>query len=193
VVGAVSPPSGDMTEPVTTYTERFTRCRWTLDRDLAYARHYPAISWSSSFARDADGIGTQRAAAGQAGWSQRRARLVGMLAEADRLASLAELVGVAALPDRERIAILAGRLIRESVLQQNSLSPVDGYCRDDRADALVQATLDVVEGCRSAGVAAETLERFDFGPLLRAREEAATAAEVLARRDDMLARIGDLP
>ena len=192
VVGAVSPPSGDMTEPVTTYTERFTRCRWTLDRDLAYARHYPAVSWSSSFARDADAIGAGRAAAGQAGWSQRRARLVDMLAEADRLAALAELVGAAGLPDRERVAMLAGRLVREAVLQQNSLSAVDGYCADDRADALVTSTLDVIEHCRSAGVAAETLERFDFGPLLRAREEAATAAEVLARRDDVLARLREL-
>jgi len=192
VVGAVSPPSGDMTEPVTTYTERFTRCRWTLDRDLAYARHYPAVSWSSSFARDAVAIGARRAAAGQAGWTARRALLVDVLAEADRLAGLAELVGVAALPDRERVAMLAGRLVREAVLQQNSLSPVDAYCADDRADALVESTVDVIERCRTAGVAAEALERFDFGPLLRAREEAATPAEVLARRDDLLARIGEL-
>jgi V/A-type H+/Na+-transporting ATPase subunit A len=195
VVGAVSPPSGDMTEPVTTYTERFTRCRWTLDRDLAYARHYPAISWSSSFARDADAIGAGRVDGGQPGWTRRRARLVTVLAEADRLAGLAELIGLAALPDHERVAVLAGRLVREAVLQQNSLSPVDAFCADDRADALVTSTVDAIERCRAAtasGVAAQTLEGFDFGPLLRAREEAATSAEVLARRDDLLARIGEL-
>jgi V/A-type H+-transporting ATPase subunit A len=189
VVGAVSPPSGDMTEPVTTYTERFTRCRWTLDRDLAYARHYPAISWSSSFARDAVAIGAKRVAAGQTGWAARRARLADTLAEADQLAGLAELVGVAALPDRERVAMLAGRLIREAVLQQNSLSPVDAYCSDERADALVQSTVDVIDRCRAAGAAADVLERLDFGPLPRAREE---AAQVLARRDEVLARIGEL-
>ena len=53
VVGAVSPPGGDLTEPVTAHTQRFVRCMWSLDRDLAYARHYPAVSWSGSFSRDA--------------------------------------------------------------------------------------------------------------------------------------------
>ena len=56
VIGAVSPPGGDLSEPVTAQTERFVRCRWTLDRDLAYSRHYPAVSWSGSFSRDVDAL-----------------------------------------------------------------------------------------------------------------------------------------
>jgi V/A-type H+-transporting ATPase subunit A len=52
VLGAVSPPGGDLAEPVTAHTERFVRFLWTLDRELAYARHYPAVSWSGSFSRD---------------------------------------------------------------------------------------------------------------------------------------------
>ncbi len=56
-IGAVSPPGGDMTEPVTAHTERFVRCLWSLDRDLAYARHYPAITWRRSFSRDAQALG----------------------------------------------------------------------------------------------------------------------------------------
>ncbi|HEY1322920.1 MAG TPA: V-type ATP synthase subunit A, partial [Streptosporangiaceae bacterium] len=56
IIGAVSPAGGDMTEPVTTYTQRFVRSLWTLDRDLAYARHYPAVSWSGSFSRDVAAI-----------------------------------------------------------------------------------------------------------------------------------------
>ncbi len=195
IVGAVSPPSGDMTEPVTTYTERFTRCRWTLDRDLAYARHYPAISWSSSFSRDADAIGAHRARDGQPEWVTQRARLISSLAEADRLAGLAELVGVGALPDRERVAMLAGRLIRDAVLQQNSLSRIDAFCADDRAAAIAQSTMDIIECCEQAvdiGVSASAVEAFDFGPLLRSRTEAASVAEVLARRDDLLHGLREL-
>ena len=98
VIGAVSPPGGDLTEPVTVYTERFVRCRWTLDRELAYARHYPAVSWSGSFARDVEAIAAWHARSGDEAWALRRGRIVGLLAEADRLAALADLVGVAALP-----------------------------------------------------------------------------------------------
>lgn len=120
VIGAISPPGGDFTEPVTAHTERFVRCLWTLDRDLAYARHYPAVSWAASFSRDSAAGNTDdpvRAA--------RRARITGLLAEGDRLADLVELVGITALPPRERVAVLAGRLLREGLLQQNALSTND--------------------------------------------------------------------
>ncbi len=87
-----------MTEPVTTYTQRFVRCLWTLDRDLAYARHYPAVSWSGSFSRDDDAIAAWHASVGDPAWADRRNRLAALLAEADRLSSLAELMGASALP-----------------------------------------------------------------------------------------------
>ena len=78
VIGAVSPPGGDMTEPVTIHTERFVRSLWSLDRDLAYARHYPAVSWRQSFSRDADAVGTWHVAQGSAGLAPEpgQARLV---------------------------------------------------------------------------------------------------------------------
>ncbi|NUS82901.1 MAG: V-type ATP synthase subunit A, partial [Streptomyces sp.] len=91
VIGAVSPPGGDLTEPVTAHTERFVRCLWSLDRDLAYARHYPALSWAGSFSRDAGTLAARRAAAGDPAWADRRARLAAVLAEADRLADLVDL------------------------------------------------------------------------------------------------------
>ncbi|MGH3390641.1 MAG: V-type ATP synthase subunit A, partial [Actinomadura sp.] len=118
IIGAVSPPGGDLTEPVTTYTQRFVRAVWSLDRDLAYARHYPAVSWAGSFARDADAIARWHSGNGDARWAERRGRLADLLAEADRLTALAELVGAGALADRERVVLLAGRLLREGVLQQ---------------------------------------------------------------------------
>ena len=69
MIGAVSPPGGDMTEPVTAHTERFVRALWTLDRDLAYARHYPAVSWAGSFSRDADALAAWHAGHGDPDWA----------------------------------------------------------------------------------------------------------------------------
>ncbi|WP_406471027.1 V-type ATP synthase subunit A [Streptomyces hirsutus] len=192
VIGAVSPPGGDMTEPVTAHTERFVRCLWTLDRDLAYARHYPAVSWAGSFSRDAETLASAHADADDPDWAARRARTAGLLAEADRLADLVDLIGITALPAPERISVLGGRLIREGVLQQSALSAQDAYCGAHKASALVDAVHAVVDRCRElveAGVPASVIEEVDFGPLLRAREDVGPddAAGVAARRDAMLA------
>ncbi len=195
IIGAVSPAGGDMTEPVTTYTQRFVRSLWSLDRDLAYARHYPAISWSGSFSRDVETVAAWQAARGDPGWADRRSHLAALLADADRLSSLAELLGVAALPPRERATIMAGRLIREGVLQQSALSPVDASCGPSRAAALAGAVLAVAERCQdlaSAGTPAATLEEQDFSPILRAREDAVTPDDVTARGQAMLARLAGL-
>jgi V/A-type H+-transporting ATPase subunit A len=184
-----------MTEPVTTYTQRFVRCLWTLDRDLAYARHYPAVSWAGSFSRDAAAIGGWHARNGDPGWSQRRSRLAALLADADRLGELAALMGITALPPGQRVTILAGRLVREGVLQQSALSPMDASCAPDRAAALADAALAVAARCQELagrGVSPATIEDQDFSALLRARDEAATPDDVRARQDEMLARLDAL-
>jgi V/A-type H+-transporting ATPase subunit A len=197
VVGAVSPPGGDMTEPVTVFTERFVRCRWMLDRELAYARHYPAISWSGSFSRDVGAIAEHYAAAGDEGWAVRRGRIVGLLAEADQLGALADLVGIAALPDHQRIIVLAGRLAREAVLQQNALSARDAFSPPGKTAALADALMAVLDALLAAvlaGVPAADLEQLDLSPLVRAREETAPGdvAGLSAHRDTVLARIREL-
>jgi V/A-type H+-transporting ATPase subunit A len=191
VIGAVSPPGGDLTEPVTANTERFVRCLWTLDRELAYARHYPAVSWTGSFSRDADSLAAWYAQEGDADWARRRGRVTALLADADRLAALAELVGVGSLPAAERIVLLAGRLIREGVLQQSALSPSDASCTAAKGGALVDAVLAVVDRCLTLvgqGVLAATLEEVDFGLLVRARDETGPGEVdgVRHRRDAVL-------
>jgi V/A-type H+-transporting ATPase subunit A len=197
IIGAVSPPGGDLTEPVTAHTERFVRCRWTLDRDLAYARHYPAVSWSASFSRDVDALAVRHLELGDAEWATRRGRVVGLLAAADRLSALTELVGITALPAHERMTVLGGRLMREAVLQQSALSEVDAFCGRDKGAALVDAVLDVLAGCRGAvadGVAVESVEQLDFGELVRARERVGhdDSVEIPRIRDALLARISAL-
>ncbi|WP_225101693.1 V-type ATP synthase subunit A [Streptomyces sp. CoH27] len=194
VIGAVSPPGGDRTEPVTAHTERFVRCLWNLDRDLAYARHYPAVSWTDSFSRDAATLAAAHTRAGAPEWTERRGRVARLLAEADRLADLVELVGITALPPRERMSVLAGRLLREALIQQSALSPADAYSAPEKTAALVEAVLTVVDRClelADSGARPEDVEAVDFTPLLRARETAGPTetAPVAAGRDSVLARL----
>ncbi len=185
IIGAVSPPGGDLTEPVTAHTQRFVRSVWTLDRDLAYARHYPAVAWSGSFSRDAGVLAGGFAREGDPLWAHRRGRVLALLAEADRLAALAELVGASAMPGSERMVLLAGRLLREGVLRQSATSSNDGSCSAAKGAALVEAVLSVVDRCQElvgAGVSASVLEEVDFGPLLRAPEETGPADADAVRR-----------
>ncbi len=196
LVGAVSPASGDLTEPVTANTQRFVRSVWTLDRWLAYARHYPAVGWTGSFSRDAAVLGSWYARHGDPDWTRRRDRVLGLLADADRLGALADLVGVAALPGYERTVLLGGRLLREGVLQQSALSPTDARSGVERSAALVDAVLAVVAGCADAvarQVPAAVVEEVDFGPLVRMREEIGDdPAAIRARADRMLTTLGEL-
>ena len=196
ILGAISPPGGDLTEPVTAHTQRFVRAVWTLDTDLAYARHYPAVSWPGSFSRDVDVVAGWYAAAGDGDWARRRAELTALLAEADRLSALAELVGVGALPGHERITLLAGRLIREALLQQSALSHNDNYCTPEKSAAIATMVLEVVTRCRGlveAGTPANAIEELDFGPVIRARDEVgpADADAVMAHLGVMQARFED--
>lgn len=197
VIGAVSPPGGDMTEPVTADTQRFVRSLWLLDRELAYARHYPAVSWTGSFARDAEALGLWHSANGDPGWARRRARAASLLAEADRLADLAEIIGTSSLPGHERMVLLGGRLLRDGVLLQNALSRNDAFCSAAKGAALLDLVLDVVDTCQvlvERGVPASVIERHDFGPVLRAREDVGPddAAAVTERRVAVLGELEGL-
>jgi V/A-type H+-transporting ATPase subunit A len=191
VIGAVSPPGGDLTEPVSAMTQRFVRTQWTLDRELAYARHYPAVAWNGSFSRDDAAAGRQFVRSGDDAWPARRARMAALLADADRLTALAELVGVGALPARERVTILAGRLLREGLLQQSALSDNDAACTAGKAAAIADALLTVIDrGLQlvDQGTPATDIEQCDFGQLVRARQELLPddVTAVRERRDAVL-------
>ena len=197
VIGAISPQGGDVTEPVTANTERFVRSVWSLDRDLAYARHYPAVSWTSSFSRDAAAVGAWHAARGDSEWARRRGRVLDLVADADRLAALADLVGVGSLPGAERMVLMAGRLLREGVLQQSALSATDASCSPEKGAALVDAVLSVLDHCQALierGVLASVVEDVDWGPLMRAREETGSVdvAGIEGRRDEVVAELDRL-
>jgi len=176
---------------VTAHTERVVRGLWSLDRDLAYSRHYPAVTWRRSFSRDGEAVGAWHAAAGRPDWARHRARALAVLAEADRLASVVDLVGLAALPGRERMVLLGGRLLREAVLQQSALSPNDATCGDGKQFALLDMVLAVFDRAVALveqGVAPSTVEDVDFSGMTRVRDEVGPddGPGVDARRDEVL-------
>ncbi len=183
LLGAVSPPGGDLTEPVTSHTRRFVRSVWSLDRDLAYARHYPAVSWRDSSSRDVAGLAAWQAHQGDPEWGERRARALRMLTDADRIESIAQLVGADSLPAQERLTLRLARLLREVVLQQSALSANDQYSSPAKQRALLGLVLDThdrMAALLARGVAAAELDALDLAPLLRARHDTPPdgAAEV---------------
>jgi V/A-type H+-transporting ATPase subunit A len=197
ILGAVSPPGGDMTEPVSAHTRRFVRAVWSLDRDLAYARHYPAVSWRDSSCRDAEALAGWHSLHGDWNWGERRRMALEMLAEADRIESVAQLVGAGSLPDEERIVLLTGRLLREAVLQQSALSPNDATCAPAKQAALLDMVLALHDRFRSLldkGVAASLIEEVDLSEATRAREAGGPedVESVEAVRGRLLATLGAL-
>ena len=198
ILGAISPPGGDMAEPVTAHTERFVRAVWSLDRDLAYARHYPAVSWSASTSRDVAQVARWHAAeGGDQEWGERRARAVRLLSEADRVQAVADLVGAASLPDHERVVLLTGRLLREAVLQQNALSDNDAWAGAAKQAALLAMVLAIHDRAidlTHRGVPGARIEELDFSDAARARDrvgpEDAHGVDVI--RDALLARMEEL-
>ena len=127
VVGAVSPPGGDFSEPVTQHTKRFIRCFWALDKSLASARHYPSINWMDSYSEYMEYVADWwRQEVGQ-DWYALRAQAMEILSEESRLAQIVKLVGSDTLPDEQRMVLETARLLREGFLQQNSFDPVDSY------------------------------------------------------------------
>lgn len=197
ILGAVSPPGGDMAEPVTAHTGRFVRAMWSLDRDLAYSRHYPAVSWTASSSRDAAVIARRHVDEGDPGWGERRARAMQLLTEADRVQVVAELVGAGSLPAHERVLLVSGRLLREAVLQQSALSANDTWSAPAKQTALLAMVLDIHDHAIAlvdAGVAPALIEELDLSDAARARDRAGPedVASVTATRDLLLARLDAL-
>ena len=197
IIASVSPPGGDKTEPVTAHTRRFVRTYWSLDRDLAAARHYPSVSWRDSFARDAERLGAWHAANGDPDWLRRRSEAMAILAEADRLQSIAELIGVASLPDPERVILLTARLLHQAVLQQSAVSDNDAYCAPAKQAALLDLVLAVHASAADLverGVPASELEEVDLSDAARARDEVGTddAAAVATVKELILRRLAGM-
>jgi V/A-type H+-transporting ATPase subunit A len=128
MVGAVSPPGGDFTEPVTTHTLRFVRTFWALDPNLAYTRHYPAINWMMSYSGYVETVRSWWASNVAPDWYELRSYVYRLLRREEELLELVRLLGPESLADEEKLILDVGRMIREGFLQQSAFDQIDSYC-----------------------------------------------------------------
>jgi V/A-type H+-transporting ATPase subunit A len=127
VVGAVSPPGGDTSEPVSQNTLRVTRVFWALDAALANRRHFPSINWLQSYSLYGDDLADYYQTEVAPDWGQLRARALETLQKESELQEIVQLVGVDALPEREKGVLDVARMLREDYLQQSAYDEVDTY------------------------------------------------------------------
>ena len=165
VIGAVSPQGGDFSEPVTQNTKRYVRCYWALDRQLAYARHFPAIDWMNSYTgytTDLDPWLTQNIGPN---FPNLRERILGILHEESSLMEIAKLIGADTLPDRERLTLAIARVVRLGFAQQNAYHPSDVYTPLAKQQAMMEIVLHLYDTCAKlldAGMEMDTLQKEDI-------------------------------
>ena len=128
VIAAVSPPGGDFSEPVTQQTKRFIRCFWGLDKNLASARHYPAINWLESYSEYFQELGKWFNKNAGSNWNQAVTRTMSVLQEEEELQQIVKLVGEDVLADHQKLVLKVARLVKVGFLQQAAFDPIDTYC-----------------------------------------------------------------
>lgn len=141
VIGAVSPPGGDISEPVSQATLRIVKVFWGLDSALAYKRHFPAINWLTSYSLYADSLSDWFNKNVKPDWYKLRGRLMTILQEESELEEIVKLVGMDALSPSDRLKLEAARSIREDYLHQNAFDEVDTYTSLDKQYLLMELIL----------------------------------------------------
>ena len=173
IIGAVSPPAGDFSEPVTSQTKRYVRCFWALDRDRAQARFFPAIHPLTSYSEDVEALARWWQARGNPDWMDHRRQILTLLEQRARLERMARIVGKDALPPRQQLTLLCADLVNEALLRQSAFSPVDRYCSPERQAALVRVILHFVDRAGQALEHDVPLERIAALPVLRRLQRAS--------------------
>jgi len=170
VIGAVSPPAGDFSEPVTLHTKRFVRCFWALDPERARARFYPAIHPLTSYSEDAGRVAPWWQAHGNSEWAKHRGRLLTLLEQQARLERMARIVGKDALPATQQVTLTCAELVNEALLRQSSFSAVDRYCSPERQAAMLRVVvhfLDRAEAAVAGGADPEAIAALEILATLR--------------------------
>jgi len=141
IMGAVSPPGGDFSEPVTSTTMRFVGALWALDTELAFRRHFPAINWLRSFSRYVDVL-REFWERYDPNWFRLREEALRLLEESSRLEEIARVIGEKALPDEQRLILLASEILREGFLVQSAFHEVDRYCPPEKQVRMLRAIME---------------------------------------------------
>ncbi len=141
IMGAVSPPGADFSEPVTQSTLRIVRALYALDVNLAYRRHYPAINWLTSYSLYVDNVTNWWHKNIDPEWRSLREKALAILQKEAELEELVRLVGAEALPEEDKLVLEVARMIREDFLQQNAFHEIDTYCPPKKASMMIRAIL----------------------------------------------------
>ncbi|WP_042697114.1 ATP synthase subunit A [Thermococcus sp. PK] len=142
VIGAVSPPGGDLSDPVVQNTLRVVKVFWALDADLARRRHFPAINWLTSYSLYVDSIKDWWHKNVDPEWKAMRDEAMALLQKESELEEIVRIVGPDALPERERAILLVARMIREDYLQQDAFHEVDTYCSPKKQITMMRVILN---------------------------------------------------
>ncbi|MEO5378027.1 MAG: V-type ATP synthase subunit A [Magnetococcus sp. DMHC-6] len=160
IIGAVSPPSSDFSEPVTIHTKRYVRNFWALDRKRAQARFYPAIDPLGSYSEDAIDLADWWHKQGYPRWAEQRRKFLTLLEDQTRLERMARILGKDALPPAQQMILFAAGLVNEAFLRQSAFSSNDRYCspqRQGRMMEILEHFMDQAQAAVDHGVAVESL------------------------------------
>ena len=195
-VGAVSPPGGDLSEPVAQATMRIVKVFWSLDASLAYRRHFPAINWLNSYSLYLNAVTPWYDEHMGADFIRNRNRAMHLLQEENELNEIVQLVGKDSLSPKDQLTLEIARMLREDFLQQNAFMDVDAYSSFDRQMRLLALILHYEDLCRGAidkGAALPALyaiparERLGWAKYAAAEEYAANYEQVYAEMDSQIA------
>ncbi|KAA9399064.1 MULTISPECIES: ATP synthase subunit A [unclassified Haloarcula] len=169
VIGAVSPPGGDFSEPVTQNTLRIVKTFWALDADLAERRHFPSINWNESYSLYRDQLDPWFEDNVRADWPETRQWAIDTLDEEAELQEIVQLVGKDALPEDQQLTLEIARYLREAWLQQNAFHDVDTFCEPEKTYRIMDAAKtynDAAFEALDAGVPVEEITDIDAAPRL---------------------------
>jgi V/A-type H+-transporting ATPase subunit A len=167
LIGAVSPPGGDFSEPVTLHTKRYVRGFWPLDRERARARFYPAINPLQAYSEDVDDLADWWRQQQHPEWAQQRRRFLTLLQEQSRLQRMARIVGKEALPAEQQLTLLCADLVNDGFLRQSALSVTDRFTSPQRQTAMMGTLIRFIDGAQQALAAGVPVDRIAALPLLR--------------------------
>jgi len=167
LIGAVSPPGGDFSEPVTLYTQRNVRCFWPLDRERARARFYPAIHPLNAYSEDAEALGAWWREQGSPRWHEFRRKMLELLQAQVQLERMARIVGKDTLPATQRLALLNAELANEAFLRQSAMSDTDAYCSPERQIAMLRTLMRFIDRAEAALAEGASIEAIQSLPVLR--------------------------
>lgn len=148
IIGAVSPQGSDFSEPVTQNTRRFTRCFWALDKDLAYARHYPAVNWNDSYSEYVLPLKEWYDKNVGKSFLEYRNEIANILLQENSLMEIVKLIGEDVLPDDQKMVIEIARVIRVGFLQQNAFHQNDSYVPLEKQKRMMEVILHLYHLCK---------------------------------------------